>query len=154
MFAGWQTNLVSSPSVLDRNGTARSSSVAATGLSMRCARSQLHQKSSASGQAMSFSAHRRDALDRDLPLSNRASHARSCAVHVAEKWRIKRSVVLIAVHQRCGVDLTAVGADVEIETAIRVLEDLKVHGLPRTDDAEPIYCPPSQERTPRTGEES
>jgi hypothetical protein len=90
---------------------------------------------------MSFSAHRRDALDRDLPLSKRASHARSCAVHVAEKWRVKRSVVLKAVHQKCGVDLTVVATDVEIETAIRVLEDLKLHGLPRADDAEEKVAP-------------
>jgi len=58
-------------------------------------------------------------------------------VLVAEKWRVKRSVVLKAVHQKCGVDLTAVGTNNEIEPAIRVLEDLKLHGLLGTDDAEP-----------------
>jgi hypothetical protein len=90
---------------------------------------------------MSFSANRRDALDRGLPLSYRASHARSCAVLVAEKWRVKRSVVLKAVHQKCGVDLTVIGTDNGIETAIRVLEDLKLHGIPGAGDAEPSVAP-------------
>jgi hypothetical protein len=90
---------------------------------------------------MSFSAHRRDALNSDLPLHNRASHARSCAVHVAQKWRVKRSVVLYAVYQKCGVDLSVVGADIEIEKAIRALEDLKLQGLPGLDNAEVSVAP-------------
>lgn len=78
---------------------------------------------------MSFSAHRRDAFDLNLPISNRMSHVRSCAVRVAEKWRVKRSVVLKLIHQKCGVDLMGMGTHEDIEVAIRVLEDLKLNGL-------------------------
>jgi hypothetical protein len=49
--------------------------------------------------------------------------------------------MLKSVHQKCGVDLTAVVTDIEIETAIRVLEDLKLHGLPGADEAEPSVAP-------------
>ena len=48
---------------------------------------------------------------------------------VAHKWRVKRSLVLEVVRQKCGVDLTAVGAENEIETAIKILENLRLHGL-------------------------
>ena len=78
---------------------------------------------------MSFSAHRRDALDKTLPLNYRASHARSCAVHVAEKYKVNRSVVIDLVKERCGVDLMSVNTDEEIALAVEMLSYLKVHGL-------------------------
>ena len=78
---------------------------------------------------MSFSSNRRDALDSALPMSYRASHARSCAMLVAEKWRINRSLVIETVHQRCGVNLEAVGNENEIVTALNILEDLRLHGV-------------------------
>ena len=80
-------------------------------------------------ESMSFSANRRDALDPNLPLKYRASHARSCALLVAEKWRIHRSLVIDVIRQRCGVNLEAVENEDEISTAIKVLEDLKIHGV-------------------------
>ena len=81
---------------------------------------------------MSFSSHRRLTLDSTLPLSHRASHARSCAVVVCEKWRVERSVVIEAVRQRCGVDLMAVKNGEELILAMQVLEDLRFNGLGET----------------------
>jgi hypothetical protein len=39
---------------------------------------------------MSFSSHRSALQDDSLPLEQRASHARSCALHVANKLGVKR----------------------------------------------------------------
>lgn len=78
---------------------------------------------------MSFSSQRRDALDAERPLAHRASHARSCAVRVAEKHRVHRDLVIEAVWSRCGVDLTAPKSHEEIQTAVQVLDDLWQNGL-------------------------
>jgi hypothetical protein len=78
---------------------------------------------------ISYSSNRRDALDASLPIGHRASHARSCAVLVAEKYRVKRSAVIDLVKERCGVDLTAVVSDEEIAHAVEILDDLKARGI-------------------------
>lgn len=78
---------------------------------------------------MSFSSNRRDALDSTLPLKHRASHARSCAVRVSEKYGVKRDVVIDLVRQACGVDLNSVGSESEIVAAIEVLNALRLRGL-------------------------
>jgi hypothetical protein len=54
---------------------------------------------------MAWSAHRRLAGDASLPLAYRASHARSCALPVANKLAVRRSVVLAHLARRTGVDL-------------------------------------------------
>ena len=74
---------------------------------------------------MSFSSSRRKALDQDRSLAHRASDARSCAMRVAEKWRLSRSDVLERLHEICGVDLTAEPTCDEIQTAIDVLDKLR-----------------------------
>jgi hypothetical protein len=78
---------------------------------------------------MSFSAHRRNALDMERLLDHRASHARSCALCVAQKYRVRRSVVIELVRQACGVELMVVGTEHEIAAAVAVLTDLKLRGL-------------------------
>ncbi len=78
---------------------------------------------------MSYSSNRRDALDVKLPLNHRVSHARSCAMLVAQKWKVLRSVVLETVNLKCGVDLNSVTSEHEIEPAIRTLEQLRMHGI-------------------------
>ena len=78
---------------------------------------------------MSFSTNRRDALDPALPLDHRASHARSCAMLVAQKWGITRNVVIETIFERCGVDLSALETDNQIVTAIAALEDIRVNGI-------------------------
>ncbi len=47
---------------------------------------------------MSYSANIRDARDERLPLRHRISHLRSCANHIAEKYRVPRSVILERIH--------------------------------------------------------
>lgn len=78
---------------------------------------------------MLFSAHRRDALNQSLAMNYRASHARSCALHVAQKYKVKRSVVIALVRQKCGVDLMAVTNDEDIAPAMDALAYLKLRGL-------------------------
>ncbi len=79
---------------------------------------------------MSFSSHRRDALDPAMPLNHRASHARSCAMLVGEKWRVRHSIVFAAVQRECAVNLEAISSDIQIATAMTVLEELRQNGVP------------------------
>lgn len=78
---------------------------------------------------MSFSSNRRDALDGTMPLNHRASHARSCAMLIAQKWRVPRDLVLDEVHRQSGVDLTKGVNDDELVNAMKVLEELRFNGL-------------------------
>ena len=54
---------------------------------------------------MSFNSHRRKLLDESEPLEHRASHARSCALHVANKLGLEREVVIELVASETGVSL-------------------------------------------------
>lgn len=78
---------------------------------------------------MSFSAHRRNALDPTMPMPHRMSHARSCAVHMSQKYGVHRDAVIEAVRLACGVDLTAPGTEAGIVEAVRALDAIKANGL-------------------------
>ena len=78
---------------------------------------------------MSFSSSRKNALDIDQPIKYRVSCARSCAVCVCEKLKVKRSVVIDEVLLRCGVDLYTTGNSDEIIKAIDMLEYLRFNGI-------------------------
>jgi hypothetical protein len=86
---------------------------------------------------MAYTAHRRIARDADEPLVHRASSARSCALHVAEKLRVRRSVVIAAVLEATGVDLKQPPTGDAIVKAIEYLELLRMGGarLPVKDGA-------------------
>ncbi len=43
---------------------------------------------------MSFNSHKRKVLDESEPLQHRASHARSCALHVANALGLERDAVI------------------------------------------------------------
>ena len=74
---------------------------------------------------MSFSSHRHAVFDETLALEHRASHARSCALHVANKLGLKRGDVLREVASRAGVDLERPeGAD-QLLRAFGFLDDLR-----------------------------
>ena len=77
---------------------------------------------------MAYTAHRRQARDPDEPLAHRALHARSCALHVAEKLRVKRSVVIAAVLESTGIDLASPASGEAIVKAIDYLELLRMGG--------------------------
>ena len=78
---------------------------------------------------VSYSAHRRDALDPEMPLPHRVSHARSCAMLMGQKYRVHRDAVIEAVRRACGVDLTAPATEAEIVAAVGALDSIKAHGL-------------------------
>jgi hypothetical protein len=81
---------------------------------------------------MSYSAHRRDALDPGQPVAHRASHARSCAVHVSQKFQVHRDVVLDRILQLCGVDLRLVPAGEDLVRAMETLEWIRWNGIGET----------------------
>ena len=74
---------------------------------------------------MSFSSNRKAVRDESLPLEHRASHARSCALHVANKLGVPRSVILGEVASRTGVDLDRAHSVSELLKAFTLLEELR-----------------------------
>jgi hypothetical protein len=74
---------------------------------------------------MSFSSHRRKFLDETEPLEHRASHARSCALHVANKLGLKREAVIELVAQQTGVSLHQPGSEASLLMAFEALEVLR-----------------------------
>jgi hypothetical protein len=72
---------------------------------------------------MSFGSHCNAVLDQTLPLEHRASHARSCALHVANKLGLKRSDVLREVASRAGVDLECPEGVEQLVKAFGFLDD-------------------------------
>lgn len=80
---------------------------------------------------MSFSSNRRKLLDETEPLEHRASHARSCALHVANKLGLKREAVIELVAQRTGVRLDQPGSAAALLKAFEELEALRKEGRTR-----------------------
>jgi len=74
---------------------------------------------------MSFSSHRRALQDDSISLEHRASHARSCALHVANKLGVKREVVIEILTQRTGVNLHAAPSGDALLVAFKFLEALR-----------------------------
>jgi hypothetical protein len=63
--------------------------------------------------------------DPTVPLARRASHARSCALHVANKLAVKRSAVLEHVRQQTGIDLNMPDSDEALAIALASIEALR-----------------------------
>lgn len=82
---------------------------------------------------MSWNSSRRKALDEAANPLWRMSAARSCAMLVAFKWRVKRSDVLRRVLDGTGVDLTRPAASDEIAKAMAALDQLRMEGLAPPD---------------------
>jgi len=74
---------------------------------------------------MSFNSSRRKSLDETLPLQIRASHVRSCALLVAEKFKLTREAVIADVASHTGIDLHNLGDGENILTAIECLEHMR-----------------------------
>lgn len=77
---------------------------------------------------MSYNIHKRFALDVTKPLPHRASHARSCAVHVSEKLHVHRDEIFQRVKQASGVDLEAVSSGDQLPLALASLDELRSPG--------------------------
>jgi hypothetical protein len=78
---------------------------------------------------MSFSAHKRDALDATMPFNHRMSHLRSCAMLMGQKYRVPRSAIIERVLQLCGVDITISANEAEVQRAVQALVQVKELGL-------------------------
>lgn len=74
---------------------------------------------------MSYNSNRRALLDTSLPLEHRASHARSCALHVANKLGVKREDVMERVAQKTGVDLNKPANPEALLAAFEALESMR-----------------------------
>ena len=78
---------------------------------------------------MSYSSHRHATLDESLPLANRASHARSCAIHVANKLGVKRDAVIASIAASTGVSLHQPGSGTELNIAMAAMDVLRTTAL-------------------------
>lgn len=74
---------------------------------------------------MSYNSSRKKALDQSKPIHYRVSDARSCAVCVCEKFRVKRSVVIEEVLRISGVDLNSTENPDDLIKAMDVLEIIR-----------------------------
>jgi hypothetical protein len=74
---------------------------------------------------MSFNSHRRKLLDESEPLEHRASHARSCALHVANKLGLEREVVIELVASETDVSLHDPESVVHLMVAYEALERIR-----------------------------
>jgi hypothetical protein len=87
---------------------------------------------------MSFNSHRRATLDEMRPLPHRASHARSCALLVAQKYRINREAVIQRVREITGVSLLEPKSGQELLRALTLLERFRREGWESADSCTPI----------------
>jgi len=74
---------------------------------------------------MSYSVHRRNVVDVTVSLEHRASHVRSCVLHVANKLAVKRSAISEHVKRQTGVDLHMPGSDEALAAAFGSIEALR-----------------------------
>ncbi len=73
---------------------------------------------------MSHSSSRRRVLDTAGPLAHRASHARSCANHVANRLGITRSELLKKIEEDSGASLVSPLTEEELMKAFHYMENL------------------------------
>ena len=78
---------------------------------------------------MSYSAHMRDTRDERLPLRHRISHLRSCANHMAQKYRVPRSVILERINIKPMYDTNELPSPEVVLQAAAVLDQIKREGL-------------------------
>ncbi len=74
---------------------------------------------------MSFSSNRNRVKDESLPLQHRASHARSCALHVANKLGVNREAIINLIEQQSGVSLHQPRSSAELLVGFSALEALR-----------------------------
>ncbi len=78
---------------------------------------------------MSFSTHKRDALDPSRPMNHCMSHVRSCAMLMGQKYRVPRSAIIERVKHLCGIDVLQLGTDLDARRAVAALVNIKNCGL-------------------------
>ncbi|WP_143515048.1 MULTISPECIES: hypothetical protein [unclassified Pseudomonas] len=75
---------------------------------------------------MSFNSHKKKLLDETEPLPHRASHARSCALLVAQKIGLPRDAVIELVARQTGVNLHKPQSVAELLIALAELEKIRL----------------------------
>ena len=78
---------------------------------------------------MSFNSHRRKLLDETEPLKHRASHARSCALHVANKLGLAREVVIELIASQTGISLHNPESAAHLIAAFEALERIRLQAV-------------------------
>ncbi|GGJ85199.1 hypothetical protein GCM10009304_09030 [Pseudomonas matsuisoli] len=78
---------------------------------------------------MSFNSHKRKVLDESEPLEHRASHARSCALHVANTLALERDAVIELVAKETGVSLHSAESAAHLMAAFEALERIRVQAV-------------------------
>ena len=73
---------------------------------------------------MSHSSSRNKAQDNSLPLTHRASHARGCVNHVANRLGTTREELLTRIESETGVNLISPQSENELITALNYIESL------------------------------
>lgn len=73
---------------------------------------------------MSHSSAKKKVLNTAMPLAHRASHARSCANHVAHRLGMTRSELLIKVEKESGSNLESPLTEEELMNAFNYMESL------------------------------
>lgn len=75
---------------------------------------------------MSFNSHKRKVLDESEPLEHRASHARSCALHMANALGLERDAVIELVAKETGVSLHSPESAAHLIAAFEALERIRI----------------------------
>jgi hypothetical protein len=86
---------------------------------------------------MSYSANMRDVRDTRLPLRYRVSHLRSCANHMAEKYRVARSVILEGIQIKATYGGDELPSEEAILRAALLLDQIKRQGFAEPENPEP-----------------
>ena len=88
---------------------------------------------------MSWASHRKAVHDASRPLPHRASHLRSCAMHVARMLGVAREVLFSRVRAGCGVDMERIADAQALLAAMAYLESVR----PRSNSALPRQGAPT-----------
>jgi len=78
---------------------------------------------------MSHSSSRKAVLDSSRSLAHRASHARSCANHVAARLGLSREQLIAHITELTGIDLNLPASEQELLRAFEHMESLSAEGV-------------------------
>jgi len=81
---------------------------------------------------MSYSVNKKCVLNDLLPINQRMSRIRSCAVLVCEKWKCHRAIILVQIGIKDSYAEDSYPTESEIKTAMEMLDKIKDTGpMPR-----------------------
>jgi hypothetical protein len=74
---------------------------------------------------MSYNNHKRQALEEWRPIKHRMSHLRSCTVHISERHKVHRDLIIEKVLELTGLDLYSPLSNEELVTATQCLDQIR-----------------------------